>query len=311
MSSEAYSILNLNPSEATIDEVKRAYRQYTLLYHPDKCGGDSSLFRRVKDAYKEIMLSKTGRNSCFTHDEFRGGFKQFVTKEQQKQKAQDTKKGILQKQQEKYATKLQPQDQSQESGDDDLIGNFNLDRFNKTFEKLNGKSIRIGQTPNTDSTFVSVESKDAGDYVNKYKSFKPESSDVFCHERKSGENFAGTFNTQFEHVNRKEIEARNTTLAEYGKDPVPFIGGFTSQNASYQLDSGRPVDEKELWGGGVENHDFASIDHLESLAQNPASNELLTGDKCVKIQEEKTRKGDMGIDSQIEEKLRKINSYRK
>ena len=41
--------------DATVYEVKRAYRKAALAVHPDKPGGSAALFRRVAEAY-EVCL---------------------------------------------------------------------------------------------------------------------------------------------------------------------------------------------------------------------------------------------------------------
>ena len=45
-----YMVLEV-PCDCTVDEVKRTYRQMSLLYHPDKPTGDPQLFARVSEAH--------------------------------------------------------------------------------------------------------------------------------------------------------------------------------------------------------------------------------------------------------------------
>ena len=47
-----YSILELTP-DASLDEVKKKYRQLSLKYHPDKCGNDTK-FKEIVEAYTSI-----------------------------------------------------------------------------------------------------------------------------------------------------------------------------------------------------------------------------------------------------------------
>jgi len=49
-----YSILQIEPP-INIDDLKKAYRKKALKVHPDKTGGDSSEFLKVKDAYDKLM----------------------------------------------------------------------------------------------------------------------------------------------------------------------------------------------------------------------------------------------------------------
>ena len=67
MTTQDYQILDLTP-EATLEEIKRAYRKLTLLYHPDKCGGDITIFQKVKKAYRAVLAVKTGKGNCFIHE---------------------------------------------------------------------------------------------------------------------------------------------------------------------------------------------------------------------------------------------------
>ena len=53
---DPYAILQLN-SNATFDEIKKAYRALALLYHPDR-GGNTEMFRILQEAYESIKQSK-------------------------------------------------------------------------------------------------------------------------------------------------------------------------------------------------------------------------------------------------------------
>lgn len=48
-----YSLLNVSPS-ASLTEIKKAYRQQSLLYHPDRPGGNQLQFQKISDAYTQI-----------------------------------------------------------------------------------------------------------------------------------------------------------------------------------------------------------------------------------------------------------------
>lgn len=285
MSSDSYSILNLNPNEATIEEVKRAYRQFTLLYHPDKCGGDSTYFTRVKDAYREIMLTKTGQNSCFTHTEFRDGFKNFSVKQDREK---DAKTKMIHEERDAKVV-----DVKEKTDIINLSDDFNLNKFNQMFEASNGK----GQI------FDSGVPKEQ--LVEEYKSFKSNTENVFLNARNS-DNFLDTFNNQFEHINKKEIESRKTSLTEFGKDPVPFIG---QSGSSFCDVKSKPEKNNELWGQGLENYEYAPLDQVEVMAQNPETKQLLDKKKCRKLELAKERIKD-DKDKNLESKLQKIKSLR-
>jgi len=49
-----YSILQIEPP-ININDLKKAYRKKALKVHPDKNGGDSSEFLKVKDAYDKLL----------------------------------------------------------------------------------------------------------------------------------------------------------------------------------------------------------------------------------------------------------------
>lgn len=40
------------PCDATDDDIRRAYKKLALLHHPDKCGGDDTLFKKINAAYQ-------------------------------------------------------------------------------------------------------------------------------------------------------------------------------------------------------------------------------------------------------------------
>lgn len=56
--SKYYKLFGL-PETATQAEIKRAYRQLAMRYHPDKNGGDDRLFLEIKEAYEYLTGRKT------------------------------------------------------------------------------------------------------------------------------------------------------------------------------------------------------------------------------------------------------------
>ena len=57
---QCYEILGLKP-EASMKEIKQAYRKLALLYHPDKdsSDGNETRFKQILDAYQTLRLHKT------------------------------------------------------------------------------------------------------------------------------------------------------------------------------------------------------------------------------------------------------------
>lgn len=64
--SKYYKLFGL-PETATQAEIKRAYRQLAMQYHPDKNGGDDRLFLEIKEAYEYLTGRKTVASQQYTH----------------------------------------------------------------------------------------------------------------------------------------------------------------------------------------------------------------------------------------------------
>lgn len=80
MSKDYYKILGISRS-ASSDEIKKAYRQMALKYHPDK-GGDQEKFKEINEAYQ--ILSNPQKKAQYdqfgtTSDQFggQGGYQGF------------------------------------------------------------------------------------------------------------------------------------------------------------------------------------------------------------------------------------------
>jgi curved DNA-binding protein CbpA len=48
-----YSILQI-PSNASLNEIKKAYHNLALLYHPDKSSGEQEMFNSINSAYTTL-----------------------------------------------------------------------------------------------------------------------------------------------------------------------------------------------------------------------------------------------------------------
>lgn len=262
MTSKDYQLFDLTP-DADLEEIKKAYRKLTLLYHPDKCGGDDTIYQKVKTAYKAIFNMKTGQGNCYTHEEFKNQYKEHISKK-------DNSKNDNCK--------------NDNSKDDcDLVSNFDIQKFNQTFEQ-NGRAM-TGASHGAPSG----GSASPTDYINSYKAFVPNSNNVLGQGlyANNPESFAGAFNAQFDHLNKN-------TLKKYTGDPQPIIGGFTAlfddtkpEDTVPSGDVGVGVGDNMLWNGGLDHVKFAKIGDDMNLAKNPEKVEQLLPkssllSKCVK-----------------------------
>ena len=120
-----FRILHLEYN-ATEDDVKKAYRKFSLKYHPDKPSGDAKKFMMITQAYVYLLQKIKEMTGNKSH------------REMQKE-AQD----YFEEMDKKKAERKQHESQQERGrrGEEDLdrmeIGekNFNVDQFNKIFEK--------------------------------------------------------------------------------------------------------------------------------------------------------------------------------
>ena len=72
-----YELLDV-PANATTDEIKKHYRKYALLHHPDK-GGDPEKFKEIQTSYETLMdpiqrhqydMDLSGTNYTFTQGDY-------------------------------------------------------------------------------------------------------------------------------------------------------------------------------------------------------------------------------------------------
>jgi DnaJ-class molecular chaperone len=62
---ESYKILGLT-SDATEDEIKKAYKKLAMKHHPDREGGNEEKFKQIKEAYEVL----TNKNQDLNQDQF-------------------------------------------------------------------------------------------------------------------------------------------------------------------------------------------------------------------------------------------------
>lgn len=66
---ESYTILGLEEN-ASLDEIKLAYRKLAKQYHPDRTGGDeffTNMFRKINQAYENLLSANDFDNNYTTH----------------------------------------------------------------------------------------------------------------------------------------------------------------------------------------------------------------------------------------------------
>ena len=72
-----YELLDV-PVNATTDEIKKHYRKYARIHHPDK-GGDPEQFKEIHEAYETLMdpikrhqydMDISGTNYTFTQEDY-------------------------------------------------------------------------------------------------------------------------------------------------------------------------------------------------------------------------------------------------
>lgn len=118
-----FRILHLEYN-ATEDDVKKAYRKFSLKYHPDKPTGDAKKFMMITQAYVYLLQKIKEMTGNKSHSE--------MQKEAQ---------NYFEDMDKKKAERKQHESQRGGGGEEDLdrmeIGekNFNVDQFNQIFEK--------------------------------------------------------------------------------------------------------------------------------------------------------------------------------
>lgn len=54
---DPYAVLGL-PKNASMEQVKKRYKQLSMIYHPDREGGYNEAMKRVNEAYEKIIKEK-------------------------------------------------------------------------------------------------------------------------------------------------------------------------------------------------------------------------------------------------------------
>ena len=226
-----YQILHLNPSGVTPDEVKNAYRKMALLYHPDKCNGDDTVFNRIKNAYQMINNELKGKNNNYTYQSLKENFQGFTKTRQ-------------------HVEQLSPKAHQKERQE------FNLDIFNKKFIEAQKK---------TDIPMNLTED----DFKHKREHFFQDKSKIEEELKKVGKMFTTSrafdrniFNRQFEHLNGNK-EDRSKEIAKFEpSEPLPIVSSNLEQFSSI-YDGKQENDDYHILTS------FGKLEQGEQLKSNP------------------------------------------
>ena len=115
-----FRILHLDYN-ATEDDVKKAYRKFSLKYHPDRPEGNAKKFMMVSQAYIYLMQKIKEMQGNHGHNDLRNNAKKYFEEMEEKRKQHK-------------ASKAEIEDLIEDQME---IGekNFDQDKFNKIFEK--------------------------------------------------------------------------------------------------------------------------------------------------------------------------------
>jgi DnaJ-class molecular chaperone len=72
-----YDVLGLKPG-ATQEEIRGAYKKMALLYHPDKCGGDTEMFIKINQAYQFLSTNRSDPAERHRFEMFNNILKMFL-----------------------------------------------------------------------------------------------------------------------------------------------------------------------------------------------------------------------------------------
>jgi len=180
-----FRILHLEYN-ATEDDVKKAYRKFSLKYHPDKPTGDAKKFMMITQAYVYLLQKIKEMTGNKSHSEMQKDAKNYF-EDMDKKKAE--------------------RKQHSAGGEEDLdqmeIGekNFNVDQFNKIFEK--------NKLPSTWDKGYGGDWGDDSDKEEEVVMNKKFSMDVF--------------NSTFDEQKRKKIEKKPERQIMIIEEPQPQL----------------------------------------------------------------------------------------
>ena len=115
-----FRILHLDYN-ATEDDVKKAYRKFSLKYHPDRPEGNAKKFMMVSQAYIYLMQKIKEMQGNHGHNDLRNNTKKYFEEMEEKRKVHKASKAEIE-------DLIEDQMEISEK-------NFDQDKFNKIFEK--------------------------------------------------------------------------------------------------------------------------------------------------------------------------------
>lgn len=262
-----YQILQLNPNNITIDEVRTQYRKMALLYHPDKYKGSDVLFNQVKEAYHEICNQLEGKTNTYVYHELKNNYQQF------KEQIQDTKNSFLE------PSNTNPENNQPQNLTPNSENKFDLAKFNKKFVQEHNSDIPINLTDDDFKAHPQLffQNKQAieSDLVNI-------NNNMFKHNVFD----RNIFNRQFEHVNgNKETRSKELAKLEQNCDPIPiwttdldkYSSNFNTKNNNNRTKTDSIVDN----GHNIGNN-FELLTQIEPMHQNPNQIDLNLSDQFDK-----------------------------
>ena len=118
-----FRILHLDYN-ATEDDVKKAYRKFSLKYHPDRPEGNAKKFMMVSQAYIYLTQKLKEMNGNHGHNDLRNNAKKYFEEMEEKRKHTKATSEI----EDQLGGRIDDQMEISEK-------NFDQDKFNKIFEK--------------------------------------------------------------------------------------------------------------------------------------------------------------------------------
>ncbi|KAF4751267.1 DnaJ sub C member 27 [Perkinsus olseni] len=133
-----YNLLAVN-RDASVDDIKRAYKRAALIHHPDK-GGDEEMFKLIKQAFE--VLSNTNTRYMYNKSNQSDGIIMSRKQEQQQQNRDDNGKGcsrsVDDNSSSSMGTRQQQQTNSHLREDDDEVYSV------MSIKELKGRLMKMG-----------------------------------------------------------------------------------------------------------------------------------------------------------------------